>query len=97
MESESIELASTNDGPAAVGRNEEKSNMTRKSFGQEYAEALVSKAVIAGPAIVGGLLLGPVGVAIGIATAVVIAASVSSGGDSATNESQSKETSSFQR
>jgi hypothetical protein len=66
--------------------------MTRKSFAQEYAEALISKAVIAGPAIAGGLLLGPAGVVVGIATAVVIVCSGSSDGGSAMSASQSQKT-----
>ena len=34
--------------------------MTGKSYGQEVAEKLVRKAVVWGPPIAGGLLLGPV-------------------------------------
>jgi len=66
--------------------------MSGKSFGQEVKEELLRKAVIWGPPIAGGLLLGPVGIAVGIATMVAIAGSRSSGDGSAANASQSKET-----
>lgn len=66
--------------------------MSRKSFAQEYAEALIGKAVIWGPPIVGGLALGPVGVVVGVvATVAGIVGSGSSDGDSTRNASQSKE------
>lgn len=48
--------------------------MTGKSFGEEFA----GKAIMWGPAIAGALLLGPVGIAVGLAASVVI---VASGGD----------------
>lgn len=66
--------------------------MSGKSFGQEVAEELVRKAVIWGPPIAGGLLLGPVGIAVGVASAAAIVGSGSSGDGSAPNASQSKET-----
>jgi hypothetical protein len=82
-----------NNGPVKVGHNAEESNMTRKSFGQEYGEELVRKAVIWGPPIVGGIVLGPVGIVAGaVAAAAAIAGSGSSGGDSAGGASQSNET-----
>ena len=46
--------------------------MTEKSYGREVVEELVRKAVVWGPPIAGGLLLGPVGVIIGVATTSAI-------------------------
>jgi hypothetical protein len=59
-----------------------------KSLGREFAEELIGKAVIWTPLTAGMLLLGPVGMAVGVATAVAIACSGSSG-DSSTNETSS--------
>jgi len=61
--------------------------MTGKSYGQEVAEKLVRKAVVWGPPIAGGLLLGPVGVMIGVATTAAIVGSGSSGDGSASHGS----------
>ena len=67
--------------------------MSKKSFGQEYAEALIGKAVIWGPPIVCGLALGPVGVVAGaVVTLAAISGSGSSDGSSAPKASESKET-----
>jgi hypothetical protein len=66
--------------------------MTRRTFGEEMAGELVGKAVIWGPAIAGGLLLGPVGIAVGVATTVAIVCSGSSGDGSATHASGATET-----
>ena len=50
--------------------------MSSKSFGQEFAEEVVRKAVIYGPPIVGGLALGPAGIVVGaVAAAVVVTSS----------------------
>ena len=66
--------------------------MTGKSFGQELAEELGRKAVVWGPPIAGGMLLGPVGIVIGVATAVAIVCSGSSGDGSDSNTSESNKT-----
>jgi hypothetical protein len=56
--------------------------MSGKSLGEEIREELIRKAVIWGPAIGGGLLLGPVGIAVGIATTVAVVCSGGSDQDS---------------
>jgi hypothetical protein len=56
--------------------------MSGKSFGEEVAGELVRKAVIWGPAIGGAILLGPAGIAVGIATTVAVVCSGSSDQDS---------------
>ncbi len=62
--------------------------MTTKSFQQEVAEELTGKAVMWGPAVAGGLALGPVGALLGAIVSVVIVASGSS--SSGEGEDQSK-------
>jgi hypothetical protein len=49
--------------------------MAAKSFEQAVAQDLTSKAVMWGPAIAGGLLLGPIGGVLGVIASVVILAS----------------------
>ena len=49
--------------------------MAAKSFGEEFIEELARKAIMWGPAVAGGLLMGPVGFVLGLATSVVIVAS----------------------
>jgi hypothetical protein len=66
--------------------------MANKSFGREYAEAVIGKAAVWAPPIVWGLALGPVGVAAGVVAACAIAEQASRGGDSGTNGSESKDT-----
>jgi hypothetical protein len=67
--------------------------MSKKSFGREYAETVIAKAVVAAPAIVWGIALGPVGVAAGVVVTVAALSELgSSGGGSAPNGSESKET-----
>ena len=58
--------------------------MAAKSFQQEVAEELAGKAMIWGPAIAGGLALGPVGALVGAIVSVVIVAS----GGSASGEGE---------
>ena len=53
--------------------------MAGKSFSEEFGEEFAGKAVMWGPAIAGAVLLGPVGIALGLAASVAI---VASGGDS---------------
>jgi hypothetical protein len=53
--------------------------MAGKSFGEEFGEEFAGKAVMWGPAIAGALLLGPVGIALGLAASVAV---IASGGDS---------------
>lgn len=60
--------------------------MAAKSFGEEFRDELTGKAVMWGPAIAGAVLLGPVGIALGLAASVAI---VASGGDSAPQPSGS--------
>jgi hypothetical protein len=68
-------------------------NMSKKSFGQEYAETVIAKAVVAAPAIVWGIALGPVGVAAGVVvTAAALSELASSDGDSVKNASGPKYT-----
>ncbi|MBI1347058.1 hypothetical protein GC163_12300 [bacterium] len=71
--------------------------MSRKSVGQEIAEELIGKAVVWGPPIAGGLLLGPAGVVAGVAAVIAIISSCNSGDDSAPNASQSNDTGSSTR
>jgi hypothetical protein len=52
--------------------------MAVKSFGEEFGEEWAGKAIMWGPAIAGAILLGPVGIALGLAASVVV---VASGGD----------------
>jgi uncharacterized membrane protein len=54
--------------------------MAAKSFGEEFRDELTGKAMMWGPAIAGAVLLGPVGIALGLAAPVAI---VVSGGDNA--------------
>ena len=65
--------------------------MSRKSFGQEFAEELIRKAVIWGPPVAGAMILGPAGIVVGAVAAAAIVGSGSSGDNSAANASQSKE------
>ncbi len=53
--------------------------MAGKSFGEEFGEEFAGKAVMWGPAIAGAVLLGPVGIALGLAASVAVLAS---GGES---------------
>jgi hypothetical protein len=56
-----------------------------RSLGREFAEELIGKAVVWTPLTAGMLLLGPAGMAaVGVATAVAIACSGSSGDGSTT-------------
>lgn len=55
--------------------------MAAKSFEQDVAEELAGKAVMWGPAVAGGLVLGPVGALLGAIASVVIVASGSSSPD----------------
>jgi uncharacterized membrane protein len=52
--------------------------MVGKSFGEEFGEEFTGKAVMWGPAIAGAILLGPVGIALGLAASVAV---IASGGD----------------
>jgi len=63
--------------------------MAAKSFEREVAEELTGKAVMWGPAVAGGLALGPVGALVGAIVSVVIVASGSSA--SREGEDQSKQ------
>ena len=49
--------------------------MAGKSFGEEFRDELTGKAVMWGPAIAGAVLLGPVGIALGLAASVAVIAS----------------------
>jgi uncharacterized membrane protein len=52
--------------------------MAGKSFGEQFGEEFAGKAVMWGPAIAGAVLLGPVGIALGLAASVAV---ITSGGD----------------
>ena len=62
-----------------------------RSVGQEFAKELIGKAVVWTPLTAGLILLGPVGTAVGVAAAVAIACSRSSGNSSESHASQSEE------
>ncbi len=49
--------------------------MAAKSFGEEFRDELTGKAVMWGPAIAGAVLLGPVGIALGLAASAAVIAS----------------------
>jgi hypothetical protein len=52
--------------------------MAGKSFSEEFGDQLAGKAVMWGPAIAGAVLMGPVGIALGLAASVAV---IASGGD----------------
>ncbi len=52
--------------------------MAGKSFSEEFGEEFAGKTIMWGPAIAGALLLGPVGIALGLAASVAV---IASGGD----------------
>jgi hypothetical protein len=56
--------------------------MAEKSFGDEFKEELARKAVAWGPAIAGGLLLGPAGIVLGLLTSASVVASGNNGNTS---------------
>ena len=49
--------------------------MAGRTLGEDFRNEMTGKAVMWGPAIAGALLLGPVGIALGLAASVVIVAS----------------------
>ncbi len=49
--------------------------MAGKSFGEEFGEEFAGKAIMWGPAIAGAVLLGPVGIALGLAASAAVIAS----------------------
>lgn len=49
--------------------------MAGKSFSEDLSNEITGKAVMWGPAIAGAVLLGPVGIALGLAASVAIVAS----------------------
>lgn len=49
--------------------------MAERSFTEDLSNEMTGKAVMWGPAIAGAILLGPVGIALGLVTSVVIVAS----------------------
>jgi hypothetical protein len=63
-----------------------------RSLGREIAEELIGKAVVWTPLTAGLLLLGPVGLAVGVATGVAIACSGSSGNSSESQAARNNET-----
>ncbi len=65
--------------------------MSKKNFGREFAEELYLKAVHAAVPIAAGIILSPMGMAIGAAAAVAVVASGKLSSDSASNASESKE------
>jgi hypothetical protein len=52
-----------------------RSDMAGKTLGEELRNEMAGKAIVWGPAIAGGMLLGPVGFVLGLATSVVLVAS----------------------
>jgi len=65
--------------------------MSDKSAGREFAEALIGKAVVWGPSVAAGILLGPAAIVAGAVTAAVVIASSNSRVSSAGNAPQSNE------
>ena len=63
-----------------------------KRFGEELGEAFIGKAVVWAPPIAGGIILGPVGIAVGLAAAVAIVCSGCMDDSSESHASQSNET-----
>ena len=49
--------------------------MAGKSFSEDFGGEIAGKAVMWGPAFAGAILLGPVGIALGLAASVVLVAS----------------------
>lgn len=64
--------------------------MKERSIAEELGNELAGKAVIWGPAIAGGLALGPVGFAVGLVAAVAIVVSGSSETPSGRGEQEYK-------
>jgi hypothetical protein len=56
--------------------------MAAKSFGEEFNEELARKAIMWGPAIAGGILLGPAGIVLGLLTSASVVASGNNGSSS---------------
>jgi hypothetical protein len=46
--------------------------MAAKSFGEDFRDELTGKTVMWGPAIAGAVLLGPVGIALGLAASAAV-------------------------
>jgi hypothetical protein len=56
--------------------------MAARRFGDEFNEQLARKAIMWGPAIAGGLFLGPAGIVLGLLTSASVVASDSNGNSS---------------
>lgn len=66
--------------------------MASKSFGREFAEEAYLKAIHAAVPVAAGIILSPLGLAVGAAAAVAIVAAGKISDCSASNASESKET-----
>lgn len=66
--------------------------MASKSFGQELAEEFIGKAVVWAPPIAAGIIMGPVGIAVGLAATVAVVCSGCLDDSSESHASQSNET-----
>ncbi len=64
--------------------------MAAKGFGEEFRDELTGKAIMWGPAVAGAVLLGPMGLALGLATSVVLVASGNSSDSPANSEQPEK-------
>ncbi len=49
--------------------------MAGRSFSEDFSNEMTGKAIMWGPAIAGAALLGPAGIALGLLTSVILAAS----------------------
>lgn len=65
--------------------------MSNRSFGQELANEVIGKAVVWGPPLAAGIILGPAAVVAGVVTAAVVIASGNSRDSSAGNASRSND------
>lgn len=59
--------------------------MAGRTFGDDLRNEITGKALMWAPAVTGGILLGPVGFALGLAASVVLVASGSSSGSPPAN------------
>ena len=66
--------------------------MSEKSFRREFAEELIGKAVVWGPPLAAGIVLGPAAIIAGAVTAAVVVSSGNSNDGSARSASKANDT-----